>query len=136
MGNHSGAEGTSEGGHRDTHSRKTSRQDRRVHEVYDRLTRIAKASNSGRGVAEFVSVPEEPYEGNPHVRFCEGGPGCVACHPSTRPALPKQQYIAASTVLAHLRLNSRLLLLNRVLLIQPMFPPPSILLPEASIILH
>ncbi len=89
MGNHSGAEGTSEGGHRDTHSRKTSRQDRRVHEVYDRLTRIAKASNSGRGVAEFVSVPEEPYEGNPPVRFCEGGPGCVACHPSTRPRTPK-----------------------------------------------
>ena len=31
-------------------------------------------ANSGRrGNAECVNVPEEPYEGNPHVRFCEGG---------------------------------------------------------------
>ncbi len=28
-------------------------------------------ANYGRGVAELVSVPEESYEGNPHVRFCE-----------------------------------------------------------------
>ena len=84
MGNHSGAEGTSEGGHRDTHSWETSRQDRRVHEVYDRLTRIAKEADSGRGVAEFVSVPEEPYEGNPHVRFCEGGSRSYDLYPSTR----------------------------------------------------
>ncbi len=85
MGNRSGAEGTSEGGHRDTHLWETSRQDRRVHEVYDRLTRIAKEANSGRGDAEFVSVPEEPYEGNPHVRFCEGGSRSYDLYPSTRP---------------------------------------------------
>ncbi len=85
MGNHSGAEGTSEGGHRDTHLWETSRQDRRVHEVYDRLARVAKEANSGRGVAECVSVPEEPYEGNPHVRFCEGGAGHMACIPLLDP---------------------------------------------------
>ncbi len=85
MGNHSGAEGTSEGSHRDTHLWETSRQGRRVHEVYDRLTRIAKEANSGRGVAEFVSVSEEPYEGNPHVRFCEGGNRLNGLYPSTRP---------------------------------------------------
>ncbi len=73
MGNHSGAEGTSEGGHRDTHLWETSRQDRRVHEVYDRLARIAKEANSGRGDTECVSVPEEPYEEKPHVEFCMGG---------------------------------------------------------------
>ncbi len=87
MGNHSGAESTSEGGHRDTHLWETSRQDRRVHEVYDRLTRIAKEANSGRGVAECVSVPEEPYEGNPHVRFCEGGAGHMACIPLLDPVI-------------------------------------------------
>ena len=38
-------------------------------------------ANSGRGVAECVSVPEEPYEGNPHVRFCEGGAGPMTCIP-------------------------------------------------------
>ncbi len=87
MGNLSGAEGTSEGGHRDTHLWETSRQDRRVHEVYDRLARIAKEADSGRGDAEFVSVHEEPYEGNPHVRFCEGGSRSYDLYPSTRPAL-------------------------------------------------
>ncbi len=89
MGNHGGAEGTSEGGHRDTHLWETSRQDRRVHEVYDRLTRIAKEANTGRGVAECVSVPEERNEGNPHVRFCEGGSRSYGLYPSTRPALQK-----------------------------------------------
>ena len=42
MGNHGGAKSTSEGSHRDTHSGETSGQGRRVHEVHDRLTRIAK----------------------------------------------------------------------------------------------
>ncbi len=98
MGNHSGAEGTSEGGHRDTHSWETSRQDRRVHEVYDRLERIAKAANTGRGVAECVSVPEEPYEGNPHVRFCEGGSRLNDLYPSTRPAHRKVQNTPSSEI--------------------------------------
>ncbi len=31
-------------------------------------------ANSGRKAnAKCVNVSEEPYEGNPHVRFCEGG---------------------------------------------------------------
>ncbi len=38
-------------------------------------------ANSGRVVAECVSVPEVRNEGNPHVRFCEGGAGCMACIP-------------------------------------------------------
>ncbi len=41
-------------------------------------------ANSGRGVAELVSIPEEPYEGNPHVRFCEGGSRSYDLYPSTR----------------------------------------------------
>ncbi len=48
-------------------------------------------ANSGRGVAECVSVPEEPYEGNPHVRFCEGGSRLYGLYPSTRPAIQKIQ---------------------------------------------
>ncbi len=91
MGNHSGAESTSEGGHRDTHLWETSRQDRRVHEVHDLLTRRAKEANSGRGDAECVSVSEEPYEGNPHVRFCEGGSRSYDLYPSTRPAITERQ---------------------------------------------
>ncbi len=83
MGNHSGAKSTSEGNHRDTHSGETSGQGRRVHEVYDRLARIAKEANSGRGVAEFVSVPEEPYEGKPHVEFCMGGSSFYNMHSPT-----------------------------------------------------
>ena len=47
-------------------------------------------ANSGRrGTAECVSVPEEPYEGNPHVRFCEGRSRSYGLYPSTRPALQK-----------------------------------------------
>ncbi len=87
MGSHSGAEGTSEGGHGDTHLWETSRQDRRVHGVYDRLTRIAKEANTGRGDAECVSVSEVRNEGNPHVRFCEEGSRSYDLYPSTRPAI-------------------------------------------------
>ncbi len=74
-----------EGGHRDTHLWETSRQARRIREVYDWLTRIAKEANSGRGDAECVSVPEEPYEGNLHVRFYERGAGCMTCIPLLDP---------------------------------------------------
>ncbi len=48
-------------------------------------------ANSGRGVAECVSVPEEPYEGNPLVRFCEGGAGCMACIPLLDPQFKKSK---------------------------------------------
>ncbi len=55
-------------------------------------------ANSGRGGVKCVSVPEEPYEGNPHVRFCEGGSRSYGLYPSTRPASKNSKAVREETL--------------------------------------